>query len=117
MCSKSHIACDYHFAAFFACTFDNNMNDFASDLSAKKERGDGTKQESDSSGEFLIKAERRKPSHFDDKRSKALKKYVAISINIVSLPNMCLGRAQMIRSSPIWANYFSAVVNSALALR
>ena len=50
MCSKSHIACDYHFAAFFACTFDNNINDFASDLSAKKERGDGTKQESDCVG-------------------------------------------------------------------
>ena len=100
MCSKSHIACDYHFAAFFACTFDNNRNDFASDLSAKKERRRREARKrlcrSDSSGEFLIKAERRKPSHFDDKRWKALKKYVAISNNIVGSPNMCLGHAHII---------------------
>ena len=63
-------------ASFFAFTFDNR-NYFTSDPPAKRE---AVKQiyRSDTSKDFVRKAERSKTSHFDEKRSKALKKYLAV---------------------------------------
>jgi len=73
----SHLVRD-QLASFFAFTFDDR-NDFTSDPPAKRQR-EAMKQiyRSDTSKDFVRKAERSKTSHFDEKRLKALKKYLAV---------------------------------------